>query len=79
MDPSLDEPLANGAAGRLTAADRPRRLACSAVGDSARLDVSRAAPHGVPEVVFAEGQTTQRLIGIGAGTTAALIARRAAT
>src|SRR5665648_849020 len=35
-----------------------------AVGDYARLDVSRAARKGVPEVVYAEGKSAEQLIGI---------------
>ena len=67
MDPSLDQLLADVAAGRVAAdaaADRLRRFGYSAVGDYARLDVSRAARKGVPEVVFAEGKTTEQLVGI---------------
>src|SRR5674536_11716 len=67
MDPSLEELLADVAAGRSSAADaanRLRRLGYSAVGDYARLDVSRAARKGVPEVVYAEGKSAEQLIGI---------------
>ena len=67
MDSSLDELLADVAAGRSSAsdaADRLRRFGYSAVGDFARLDVSRAARKGVPEVVFAEGKTTEQLLAI---------------
>ena len=67
MDHSLDELLADVAAGRLAAsvaADRLRHFGYSAVGDYARLDVSRAARKGVPEVVFAEGKSSEQLIGI---------------
>src|SRR5674476_991275 len=67
MDRSLEELLADVAAGRLAAsgaADRLRRLGYSAVGDYARLDVSRAARKGVPEVVYAEGKSAEQLIGI---------------
>src|SRR5665811_2190558 len=67
MDHSLEELLADVAAGRLAAsgaADRLRRLGYSAVGDYARLDVSRAARKGVPEVVYAEGKSAEQLIGI---------------
>lgn len=67
MDRSLDELLADVAAGRLSSsdgADRLRRLGYSAVGDYARLDVSRAARKGVPEVVYAEGKTAEQLVDI---------------
>jgi NCAIR mutase (PurE)-related protein len=67
MDHSLDELLADVAAGRLAAsaaADRLRHFGYSAVGDFARLDVSRAARKGVPEVVFAEGKDSEQLVGI---------------
>jgi len=67
MDPSLEELLADVAAGRSSAADaadRLRRFGYSAVGDYARLDVSRAARKGVPEVVFAEGKTNEQLLAI---------------
>src|SRR5450756_614408 len=67
MDRSLEELLADVAAGRLAAsgaADRLRRWGYSAVGDYARLDVSRAARKGVPEVVYAEGKSAEQLIGI---------------
>jgi NCAIR mutase (PurE)-related protein len=67
MDGSLDGLLADVAAGRLDAgdaADRLRRYGYSAVGDFARLDVSRASRKGVPEVVFAEGKTTEQLTAI---------------
>jgi NCAIR mutase (PurE)-related protein len=70
MDRSLEELLADVAAGRLAAsgaADRLRRFGYSAVGDYARLDVSRAARKGVPEVVYAEGKSAEQLIGIVAG------------
>ena len=67
MDHSLEDLLADVAAGRLAAsdaADRLRRFGYSAVGDYARLDVSRAARKGVPEVVYAEGKSAEQLIGI---------------
>lgn len=67
MDSSLEELLADVAAGRSTAADAADRLlhfGYSAVGDYARLDVSRAARKGVPEVVFAEGKTSEQLLAI---------------
>jgi NCAIR mutase (PurE)-related protein len=67
MDHSLEELLADVAGGRLTApdaADRVRRLGYSGVGDYARLDISRAARKGVPEVVYAEGKSIEQLIGI---------------
>jgi len=67
MDSSLEELLADVAAGRSSAsdaADRLRLFGYSAVGDFARLDVSRAARKGVPEVVFAEGKTTEQLLAI---------------
>ena len=41
-----------------------RRLGYSSVGDFALLDVSRAARKGVPEVVYAEGKSTEQLLGI---------------
>jgi NCAIR mutase (PurE)-related protein len=67
MDSSLDDLLADVAAGRLSAADgaeRLRRLGCSSVGDFALLDISRAARKGVPEVVFAEGKTVEQVVAI---------------
>jgi NCAIR mutase (PurE)-related protein len=67
MERSLDELLAEVAAGRLAAGDaaeRLRRFGYTAVGDYARLDVSRAARKGVPEVVYAEGKTADQLVGI---------------
>ncbi|HEY5388036.1 MAG TPA: nickel pincer cofactor biosynthesis protein LarB [Thermoleophilia bacterium] len=67
MDHTLEELLAAVAGGRLAAseaADRLRRFGYSAVGDYARLDVSRAARKGVPEVVYAEGKTVEQLVGI---------------
>jgi pyridinium-3,5-biscarboxylic acid mononucleotide synthase len=67
MDASLDDLLAAVAAGRLDAgeaAERLRRFGYTAVGDYARLDVSRAARKGVPEVVFAEGKTAEQLVAI---------------
>ena len=67
MDRSLDDLLADVAAGRsdaAAAAARIRQFGYSAVGDFARLDVTRAARKGVPEVVFAEGKTEQQLVGI---------------
>lgn len=67
MDSSLDDLLADVAAGRLSAADaadRLQRFGYSAVGDYARLDVSRAARKGVPEVVFAEGKTSEQVLAI---------------
>jgi len=67
MDRSLEGLLADVAAGRLAAsaaADCLRRFGYSAVGDYARLDVSRAARKGVPEVVYAEGKSAEHLIGI---------------
>ena len=67
MDPSLEQLLSDVASGRssaVDAADRLRRFGYSAVGDYARLDVSRAARKGVPEVVFAEGKTSEQLLAI---------------
>ena len=67
MDDTLDELLADVAEGRLGASDaaeRLRRFGYSAVGDYARLDVSRAARKGVPEVVYAEGKTSAQLVSI---------------
>ena len=46
------------------AADRLRRFGYSAVGDYARLDVSRAARKGVPEVVYAEGKSSAQVVAI---------------
>src|SRR5450756_1098280 len=57
MDHSLEELLADVAAGRGQATGGD-------VGDYARLDVSRAARKGVPEVVYAEGKSAEQLIGI---------------
>jgi NCAIR mutase (PurE)-related protein len=67
MDASLEDLLADVAAGRSSAADAADRLlrfGYSAVGDYARLDVSRAARKGVPEVVFAEGKSNEQLLAI---------------
>jgi NCAIR mutase (PurE)-related protein len=67
MDGSLDHLLDEVAGGRVPAAEaaeRLRRFGYSAVGDYARLDISRAARKGVPEVVFAEGKTADQLVGI---------------
>jgi hypothetical protein len=67
MDRSLDDLLADIAAGRLSAADgaeRLRHLGYVAVGDFAVLDVSRAARKGVPEVIYAEGKTDDQVIAI---------------
>jgi hypothetical protein len=67
MVPSLDELLAAVAGGRLSAAEAAKRLrgmGYAAVGDFARLDVSRAARKGVPEVVFAEGKTEDQVVAI---------------
>ena len=67
MDGSLDDLLAEVAAGRLgpdAAAERLRRFGYTAVGDYARLDVSRAARKGVPEVVYAEGKTADQVVEI---------------
>jgi NCAIR mutase (PurE)-related protein len=67
MDHSLDDLLADVAAGRLSAAaaaERLRRLGYSSVGDFALLDVSRAARKGVPEVVYAEGKSVDQVVAI---------------
>ncbi|MFA4965248.1 MAG: nickel pincer cofactor biosynthesis protein LarB [Thermoleophilia bacterium] len=67
MDHSLDELLAEVAGGRLSAADaagRLRGMGYAAVGDFARLDVSRAARKGVPEVVLAEGKSEDQVVAI---------------
>ncbi len=67
MGHSLDDLLADVAAGRLSAADgaeRLRLLGYVSVGDFALLDVSRAARKGVPEVVFAEGKTVDQVVAI---------------
>ncbi len=67
MDHSLEELLADVAAGRLAApeaADRLRQLGYAAVGDYARLDVARAARKGVPEVVYADGKTSEQVTTI---------------
>lgn len=67
MDHSLDDLLADVAAGRLSAADgaaRLRHLGYVSVGDFALLDVSRAARKGVPEVVYAEGKSADQVIAI---------------
>ena len=67
MDHSLDDLLADIAAGRLSAedgAERLRRLGYVSVGDFALLDVSRAARKGVPEVVFAEGKSVDQVVAI---------------
>jgi NCAIR mutase (PurE)-related protein len=67
MDPALEKLLADVADGRMSVADASRRLeeyGYSAVGDYARLDVSRAARKGVPEVVYAQGKTTEQLTAV---------------
>ena len=67
MDPSLEALLADVASGLTPVADaaeRLRQFGYSAVGDYARLDVSRAARKGVPEVVYAEGKTHEQLVAI---------------
>jgi pyridinium-3,5-biscarboxylic acid mononucleotide synthase len=67
MDDSLEDLLADVAAGRLPSADAAARLreyGYAAVGDYARLDVSRAARKGVPEVVYAAGKTNEQLTAI---------------
>jgi NCAIR mutase (PurE)-related protein len=67
MDGSVETLLADVAAGRVPVADAARRLqefGYSAVGDYARLDVTRAARKGVPEVVFAEGKTPEQLVAV---------------
>jgi len=67
MDDSLEQLLADVAAGRLPAADaagRLREYGYAAVGDYARLDLSRAARKGVPEVVYAAGKTSEQLVAI---------------
>jgi NCAIR mutase (PurE)-related protein len=67
MDHSLDDLLADVAAGRLSAdegAEQVRRLGYTSVGDFACLDVSRAARKGVPEVVYAEGKTVEQVVAI---------------
>lgn len=67
MDRSLQELLSDVAEGRVPVADAARRLerfGYSAVGDYARLDVSRAARKGVPEVVYAEGKTAEQLVAV---------------
>jgi len=67
MDETLSDLLAEVASGRLApdaAAERLRRFGYTAVGDYARLDVSRAARKGVPEVVYAEGKTAEQLVEI---------------
>ncbi|MEI6725496.1 MAG: hypothetical protein WCN81_04655 [Actinomycetes bacterium] len=67
MDDSLEQLLADVAAGLVPApdaADRLRRFGYAAVGDYARLDVSRAARKGVPEVVYAAGKTSEQLVAI---------------
>jgi pyridinium-3,5-biscarboxylic acid mononucleotide synthase len=69
MDDSLEQLLADVAAGRLPAADaagRLREYGYAAVGDYARLDLSRAARKGVPEVVYAAGKTIEQLVAIAA-------------
>ena len=67
MDRSLEELLADVAAGRVPVVDAARRLeqfGYSAVGDFARLDVTRAARKGVPEVIYAEGKTSEQLVAV---------------
>ena len=67
MDHSLDDLFADVAAGRLSAADgaeRLRNLGYVSVGDFALLDVSRAARKGVPEVIYAEGKSTDQIVAI---------------
>jgi NCAIR mutase (PurE)-related protein len=62
--------LAEVAAGRTSieaAAADLERFGLASVGDFARLDVGRARRKGVPEVVFAEGKTTEQFAAIVAG------------
>lgn len=69
MDDSLEDLLADVATGRVpaaAAADQLRHFGYAAVGDYARLDVSRAARKGVPEVVYAAGKTHEQLVAIAA-------------
>ncbi len=53
------------------AAERLRHFGYAAVGDYARLDVSRAARKGVPEVVYAAGKTSEQLVAIAGRVPAA--------
>ena len=67
MDRSLEDLLAQVAAGQLAVADAAEKLRLFghvAVGDYARLDVGRAARKGVPEVVYAEGKSIEQLVAI---------------
>ncbi len=56
--------MAKGRVSVSDAAHKLEQLGYSAVGDYARLDVSRAARKGVPEVVYAEGKTTEQLVAV---------------
>jgi NCAIR mutase (PurE)-related protein len=67
MHEGLEELLAEVAAGRRPvgeAAATLRRLGYVGVGDFARLDVTRAARAGTPEIVFAESKTEEQLVAI---------------
>jgi len=67
MHEKLDEVLADVAAGRRSVDDAAatlRHLGYVAVGDFARLDVSRAARTGTPEIVYAEAKSVDQLLAI---------------
>jgi pyridinium-3,5-biscarboxylic acid mononucleotide synthase len=60
----LLEDVAAGARGVEEAAAELRKLGYAAVGDFARVDVARESRAGIPEVVYAEGKTTEQLVAI---------------
>jgi NCAIR mutase (PurE)-related protein len=60
----LLEEVAAGRRGVGEAAAELRKLGYAAVGDFARVDVSRQPRTGIPEVVFAEGKATDQLVAI---------------
>src|SRR5512140_3548092 len=60
----LHEDVAAGQRGVEEAAAELRKLGYAAVGDFARVDVAREVRTGVPEVVYAEGKTTEQLVAI---------------
>lgn len=60
----LLEDVAAGERGVEEAAVELRKLGYAAVGDFARVDVTRERRAGIPEVVYAEGKTTDQLVAI---------------
>ncbi len=60
----LLEDVAAGQRGVEEAAAELRKLGYAAVGDFARVDVARENRAGIPEVVYAEGKSTDQLVAI---------------